>query len=188
MPRLTPVLQQSIVWCMIPFPTFPLPAAPEPAGRLRAATITAEASPWPELGGALRNVFDFELLWDAIRAWLKSLTDVAPSWPGNDDGGGLPPEPGHGSSRVAMDFWFFLFVYYGFYNLVGLLWITKVFNMYGLNWWPVRLGFPVRFPSGLLGNRGKADAGGMRPRRRLRCSTVCRWPAAPSSTTISRDR
>jgi hypothetical protein len=43
--------------------------------------------------------------------------------------------PGHGSARVQIDFWFFLFVYYGFYNLTALIWITKVFNLYSLNWY-----------------------------------------------------
>lgn len=42
--------------------------------------------------------------------------------------------PGHGAARVQVNFWFFLFVYYGFYNLIALIWITKVFNLYSLNW------------------------------------------------------
>jgi hypothetical protein len=42
-----------------------------------------------------------------------------------------------------VNFWFFLFVYYGFYNLTALMWITKVFNLYSLNWWPSMLGFPL---------------------------------------------
>lgn len=42
--------------------------------------------------------------------------------------------PGHGESRVEINFWFFLFVYYGFYNITALMWITKVFNIYSLNW------------------------------------------------------
>lgn len=42
-----------------------------------------------------------------------------------------------------MNFWFFLLVYYGFYNLTALIWITKVFNLYSLNWWPSTLGFPL---------------------------------------------
>lgn len=45
--------------------------------------------------------------------------------------------------RVETNFWFFLFVYYGFYNLVALVWITKIFNLYSLNWWPKSLGFPL---------------------------------------------
>jgi hypothetical protein len=43
--------------------------------------------------------------------------------------------PGHGAARVEINFWFFLFVYYGIYNLTALLWITKVFNIYSLNWY-----------------------------------------------------
>ncbi|KAI1431386.1 hypothetical protein GGR50DRAFT_81164 [Xylaria sp. CBS 124048] len=53
--------------------------------------------------------------------------------------------PGHGEARVQVNFWFFLFVYYGFYNLTALIWITKVFNLYSLNWWPSVLGFPLTF-------------------------------------------
>ncbi|KAI6088183.1 hypothetical protein F4821DRAFT_96680 [Hypoxylon rubiginosum] len=51
--------------------------------------------------------------------------------------------PGHGEARVQVNFWFFLLVYYGFYNLTALIWITKVFNIYSLNWWPSTLGFPL---------------------------------------------
>lgn len=56
-----------------------------------------------------------------------------------------PKAPGHGSARVQVNFWFFLLVYYGFYNLTALFWITKVFNLYSLNWWPQSLGFPLTF-------------------------------------------
>lgn len=45
--------------------------------------------------------------------------------------------PGHGEARVEINFWFFLFVYYGFYNLTALMWITKVFNIYSLNWYAI---------------------------------------------------
>ncbi|KAJ4414152.1 hypothetical protein N0V85_003270 [Neurospora sp. IMI 360204] len=51
--------------------------------------------------------------------------------------------PGHGAARVQVNFWFFLFVYYSFYNLTALIWITKIFNLYSLNWWPQSLGFPL---------------------------------------------
>jgi len=44
---------------------------------------------------------------------------------------------------VLVNFWFFLFVYYSLYNLTALIWITKVFNIYSLNWWPQSLGFPI---------------------------------------------
>ncbi|KAK0617861.1 hypothetical protein B0T17DRAFT_536022 [Bombardia bombarda] len=66
---------------------------------------------------------------------------------GGGGGGGRtapgPKVPGHGAARVLVNFWFFLFVYYSFYNLTALIWITKVFNLYSLNWWPKSLGFPI---------------------------------------------
>ncbi|GAB1310232.1 hypothetical protein MFIFM68171_00442 [Madurella fahalii] len=68
-------------------------------------------------------------------------------WPGS--GGAEKPRPagpkvpGHGAARVQVNFWFFLFVYYSLYNLTALIWITKVFNLYSLNWWPQSLGFPL---------------------------------------------
>ncbi|KAK1690303.1 hypothetical protein BDP55DRAFT_543669 [Colletotrichum godetiae] len=72
------------------------------------------------------------------------------SFPGEDDDDRSDPVPGsgrkipgHGEARVQINFWFFLFVYYGFYNITALIWITKVFNLYSLNWWPQSFGFPV---------------------------------------------
>ncbi|KAG6004930.1 hypothetical protein E4U21_000599 [Claviceps maximensis] len=64
--------------------------------------------------------------------------DSPPEEPGYDHN-----TPGRGEARVQVNFWFFLFVYYGFYNLTALIWITKVFNLYNFNWWPQVLGFPV---------------------------------------------
>ncbi|SPO02199.1 uncharacterized protein DNG_04872 [Cephalotrichum gorgonifer] len=68
----------------------------------------------------------------------------------DDDLDGLPDDPdrgskvpGHGAARVRVNFWFFLLFFYGLYNLTALMWITKVFNLYSLNWWPQSLGFPV---------------------------------------------
>lgn len=76
-----------------------------------------------------------------------------PQYPLDDDedwdghtkpgGGGRHKAPGHGEAKVKVNFWFFLAVYYAFYNLTALIWITKVFNLYSLNWWPRTLGFPV---------------------------------------------
>lgn len=64
---------------------------------------------------------------------------------GNEHLGGGGGGPGHGEALVILNFWFFLTVYYGSYNLIGLLWITKLFNIYSFNWWPARLGFPPAF-------------------------------------------
>ena len=59
----------------------------------------------------------------------------------DEDNDGLPDDPdadnvgGHGAARVRLNFWFFLIFYYGLYNLTALMWITKVFNLYSLNWY-----------------------------------------------------
>ncbi|CAB5196921.1 unnamed protein product [Rhizophagus irregularis] len=42
--------------------------------------------------------------------------------------------------KVEINFWFFLFFYYGIYNAIALLMITKIFDLYSLNWWPKWLG------------------------------------------------
>ncbi|KAJ4422265.1 hypothetical protein N0V82_003126 [Gnomoniopsis sp. IMI 355080] len=67
-------------------------------------------------------------------------------WDGHTKPGGGDDRhktPGHGEAKVEVNFWFFLAVYYAFYNLTALIWITKVFNLYSLNWWPSTLGFPL---------------------------------------------
>lgn len=50
--------------------------------------------------------------------------------------------PGKGEALVQLNFWFFLFIYYGLYNCVALLWITKLFHIYNMNWWPAVIGLP----------------------------------------------
>ncbi|KAI5781766.1 hypothetical protein DFH27DRAFT_529116 [Peziza echinospora] len=112
----------TIVWCAIPFPTYPLdgentlPPPPLPPGTNSTIADTTNPSA-PQL---LLHV-----LTQRISHALKG--------------------PGHGEALVRLNFWFFLLVYYGFYNLVGLMWITKLFNLYSLNWWPSRLGFPLSY-------------------------------------------
>ncbi|KAH8906137.1 hypothetical protein BR93DRAFT_928747 [Coniochaeta sp. PMI_546] len=84
-------------------------------------------------------------------AWCAIPFPQYPLPDDNDDAPDDPHNPGHvghrvpahGEPRVQVNFWFFLFVYYGFYNFTALMWITKVFNLYSLNWWPQSLGFPV---------------------------------------------
>ncbi|RIA84760.1 hypothetical protein C1645_879747 [Glomus cerebriforme] len=48
--------------------------------------------------------------------------------------------PDNSLEPVEINFWFFLFFYYGFYNAIALLMITKIFDLYSLNWWPKWLG------------------------------------------------
>lgn len=75
--------------------------------------------------------------------FVDALFAAKPGDPSHHSASSGHRAPGHGEARVQVNFWFFLFVYYGFYNLTALIWITKVFNLYSLNWWPSALGFPL---------------------------------------------
>ncbi|KAG2193652.1 hypothetical protein INT47_011673 [Mucor saturninus] len=48
-------------------------------------------------------------------------------------------------SPTRINFWYFLFWYYGLYNALALFLITKLFSIYALNWYPKRLGAKVTF-------------------------------------------
>lgn len=56
----------------------------------------------------------------------------------DDDGSALEKDPS--PARFDAQFWFFLFWYYGIYCAVGLIYITQLFSLYRLNWWPRALG------------------------------------------------
>lgn len=150
---------QSIIWCAIPFPTYaideknpnPNPNLVDLHSLVRRRDVFA-AGFWDTIGRAIDNVFDWRLLWEVFRSWWDTIRNKMPEFPPDDGehtpGGGGDPYlggPGHGSSRVVLNFYFFLVPYYAFYNLIGLLWITKIFNMYSLNWWPPQIGFPPTF-------------------------------------------
>ncbi|PWN31165.1 hypothetical protein BDZ90DRAFT_230155 [Jaminaea rosea] len=44
------------------------------------------------------------------------------------------------STTTDANFYFFLLFYYGLYLSVALVYITQLFSLYRLNWWPARLG------------------------------------------------
>ncbi|KKY35025.1 putative conserved fungal protein [Diaporthe ampelina] len=104
--------------------------------------------------------------WCAIPFPQYPLRDGPDDGSGGGNDGSSPPhggDPGHrkprghGRAKAEVNFWFFLFVYYAFYNLTALVWITKVFNLYSLNWWPSMLGFPLTICMiALLGTVGPA--------------------------------
>ncbi|KAJ1965568.1 hypothetical protein GGI12_000666 [Dipsacomyces acuminosporus] len=41
-----------------------------------------------------------------------------------------------GRDVERLNFWFFLFFYYGIYNAVALALVTQIFHIYSLTWWP----------------------------------------------------
>ncbi|GFZ50827.1 hypothetical protein JCM24511_08585 [Saitozyma sp. JCM 24511] len=66
-----------------------------------------------------------------------------PNWPKRPKGGSNDTDSGEDGSDVLpldVNFYFFLFWYYGMYLAVGLFFITNLFSLYRLNWWPSALG------------------------------------------------
>ncbi|RPA93342.1 hypothetical protein L873DRAFT_1705886 [Choiromyces venosus 120613-1] len=134
----------TIVWCGVPFPKYPLSAPPAIDVSRSSTHVSTEhhgGNLLQMLWTAVRNVFDVSVIRDMISSFLHSLVSRDNDGEEHQQGGG----PGHGEAVVRINFWFFLLGYYAFYNLVGLLWITKLFNLYSVNWWPSRLGFPPAF-------------------------------------------
>lgn len=63
----------------------------------------------------------------------------------SDDIYPIVPIGGRSGSPTRINFWFFLFWYYGLYNALALFLITKLFSIYALNWYPRILGARVTF-------------------------------------------
>ncbi|CAO1621495.1 unnamed protein product [Parajaminaea phylloscopi] len=79
---------------------------------------------------------------DSPRApWCDASPDVP--WC-RDSAESIGSRSAGGSDRRAGDtdanFWFFLLFYYGIYAAVALVYITQLFSLYRLNWWPAKLG------------------------------------------------
>ncbi|GAA5878540.1 hypothetical protein JCM8547_008788 [Rhodosporidiobolus lusitaniae] len=87
----------------------------------------------------------------AQKVWEIELVDTptASTYRGQEasaaEGGGAG---GYGDDQdlpVDANFWFFLVVYYGAYLAIALIFVTKLFDLYRLNWWPSSLGGSVSY-------------------------------------------
>ncbi|KAK6910838.1 hypothetical protein I203_104872 [Kwoniella mangroviensis CBS 8507] len=71
-----------------------------------------------------------------------------PSWPKRPKDDPSSPTPGDGDGDegeerdlpLDVNFYFFLIWYFGMYLAVALFFITNLFSLYRLNWWPSKLG------------------------------------------------
>ncbi|TKY85780.1 hypothetical protein EX895_005320 [Sporisorium graminicola] len=106
-------------WC------YPANATASPVLSSSAATSIAIAK-FPTMAG---------LAWTIANGLFSKLafTSGPPSSPHHPIGDG---------DRLTVDanFWFFLVFYYGIYVGVALIYITQLFGLYRLNWWPAALG------------------------------------------------
>ncbi|KAI9023884.1 hypothetical protein CLU79DRAFT_748625 [Phycomyces nitens] len=71
----------------------------------------------------------------------------------------LPLAEKPNNQPTLINFWFFLFWYYGLYNAMALFLITKMFSIYAVNWWPKPLGAKATFMLFWLSTQGVAVLG-----------------------------
>ncbi|KAG0211280.1 hypothetical protein BGX28_008225 [Mortierella sp. GBA30] len=120
-----------IMWCSVPLRTYPDPEQGDGSN----STWPWDGFPWKPSHPHTNDTLQSTSLLTSLAGTggdgasslgnMTTLTMLPPATP-------QPP--------VLINFWFFLWFYYGFYNAVALLLITKIFNIYSLNWWPKALG------------------------------------------------
>src|SRR5690606_15440931 len=86
--------RQSILWCAAPFPTYPIDGKnPNPIEYAvlarRSQDEMSSSSVLGQIGHAIRNVFDWRLLWDVFRSWWDTIRNNMPEFP-PDDGEHFP--------------------------------------------------------------------------------------------------
>ncbi|KAF9196503.1 hypothetical protein BGZ49_002802, partial [Haplosporangium sp. Z 27] len=116
-----------IMWCSVPLRTYP---DDEGEGGSNS-TWPWNDFPWNTFRADLNNTIQHSTSTGIDGSISNSLGNIS-------NFATLPTAPPQ--SPVLINFWWFLWFYYGFYNAVALLLITKIFNIYSLNWWPKALG------------------------------------------------
>ncbi|KAF9085758.1 hypothetical protein BGX29_001782, partial [Mortierella sp. GBA35] len=125
-----------IMWCSVPLRTYP--DEPEDGGGGTNSTWPWDGFPWsPSNHTTLTSVSSTTSISGAMPTGTAAIAGYSGNLTGID-ANFLPTAPKPPS--VLINFWWFLWFYYGFYNAVALLLITKIFNIYSLNWWPKALG------------------------------------------------
>lgn len=115
-------LLQVVSWCAVPIPFDDAILQPQPNNTTPNCTISSLLS------------YNTTNLYNESQPWTLHTSNVA-----------ALPEALNITFNifrlpVEINFWFFLFFYFGIYNAIGLLLITKIFSIYALNWWPQALG------------------------------------------------
>ncbi|GJJ68936.1 hypothetical protein EMPS_01282 [Entomortierella parvispora] len=140
------------MWCSVPFPTYPIAGDDDGGG----TNSSKPWFPWPLHSTNIPSSFDVSAA--ASSGSSQSTEQVVAAALSTADAVGTVATAaialvGSNSTtlsdlatqaidqpQVLFNFWFFLWFYYGLYNAVALLLITKIFNIYSLNWWPKALG------------------------------------------------
>ncbi|KAK4057154.1 hypothetical protein OIO90_001649 [Microbotryomycetes sp. JL221] len=140
-------------WCAVPFPVsdpykgdWNLPWPADPPNNQSSSSSASTWPAWPKrvVGLArLASHFGHKSPSSSSAAGSQTLlTWTIKHEP--DQSNSHPPEslpsPPEEELPVDSNFYFFLFAYYGVYVAVALIFITKLFDLYRLNWWPTSLG------------------------------------------------
>ncbi|GAA6032628.1 hypothetical protein JCM8097_004850 [Rhodosporidiobolus ruineniae] len=104
-------------------------------------------------GSNAQQVLELELLPldNRERSSAETQMAVAVEETAEGAGRGIVDEPGRRGDDddenlpVDANFFFFLTVYYGAYLAIALVFITKLFDLYRLNWWPSQIGGSVSY-------------------------------------------
>lgn len=141
------------LWCAVPFPkTDPYdpnlpwcnpgegggwgdPNHPPWCYPTNTTSSALSSTPWHRNHALLNLPTVSGFAW-SIATWILSQFSASSGWSAKQE-----PSPGDGSNlTVDANFWFFLVFYYGIYVGVALIYITQLFGLYRLNWWPAALG------------------------------------------------
>ncbi|KAK4051441.1 hypothetical protein OIV83_002925 [Microbotryomycetes sp. JL201] len=137
-------------------PPWNLPWPGEPTNSTSATIHAALARPWKSFVSASEAVTtrpiqllaaNVETLSHA-QAFASSTFNTSSEAGGSHSGLKDPAQgrpPADDDLPVDANFYFFLFAYYGVYLAVALIFITKLFDLYRLNWWPSTLGGSVSY-------------------------------------------
>ncbi|GAA6017199.1 hypothetical protein JCM11491_001849 [Sporobolomyces phaffii] len=138
-------------WCSIPFPVsdpykeeppwhIPWPPTSNPPSTFESLLLKL---PWMEdrlpaqaipLSSTIKSRTSSQQVLE-----YKILSEPSSTEPVDNDASGNLPQ-GDEELPVDANFYFFLVVYYGAYLAVALVFVTKLFDLYRLNWWPSSLG------------------------------------------------
>ncbi|GAA5844392.1 hypothetical protein JCM9279_006284 [Rhodotorula babjevae] len=153
------------LWCSVPFPVqdpydeqppwhipWPPPTDP-PTSRFESLLVRL---PWLRPPDVASSVFEPPPQLHIAEPFVVQLVprrrqgergELASPVRGHDQGparrdkeGAVDPPQPKPVLPVDANFYFFLVCYYGFYLAVGLVFVTKLFDLYRLNWWPSSLG------------------------------------------------
>lgn len=119
----------------------PVPASPsmQPRRILEHAFRPSSAAIDGVLGSWVRR--NLVLIWLPVLlvlVWCGVPFPKREAYDTGDETDGTTGDPDE--AWVNANFWFFLFWYFGCYVAVALIFITQLFTLYRLNWWPTALG------------------------------------------------